>query len=281
MVTKKTFILDGQTSKPIVTDVFFDVTYQPKPIVIFCHGYKGFKDWGAWNLVAEKFAEAGFFFIKFNFSHNGGTVDDPIDFPDLKAFAEDNFTKQLLDLESVIDWIITTKEFVREANVTAVNLLGHSRGGGIVLLKASSNPHIKKVTTWGGVSDFASRFPTGDELQKWKEEGVRYVKNGRTGQMMPHNYQFYEDFRANEDIFDLKRAVRRLHIPQMIVHSKDDETVSVSHAKQLHKWNSKSKLYLVESGGHTFGSKHPWEAEALPEALGKITQHTVSFFKNA
>ena len=26
----------------------------------FAHGYKGYKDWGAWNLMAEKFAKNGF-----------------------------------------------------------------------------------------------------------------------------------------------------------------------------------------------------------------------------
>ena len=95
---------------------------QLKPIVIFCHGYKGFKDWGAWNLMAEAFAEAGFFFIKFNFSHNGGTVEQPIDFPDLEAFGNNNYTKELDDLESVIDWVCNSSEFKNEANTNSINL---------------------------------------------------------------------------------------------------------------------------------------------------------------
>ena len=78
-------ILEGKHSKPILTDVFFKEDKTKKPIVIFCHGYKGFKDWGAWNLMAETFVKAGFFFIKFNFSHNGGTIEQPIDFPDLEC----------------------------------------------------------------------------------------------------------------------------------------------------------------------------------------------------
>jgi len=50
-------------SKPIVTDVFYNQTNYKKPIVIFCHGYKGFKDWGAWNLMAESFANEDLFFV--------------------------------------------------------------------------------------------------------------------------------------------------------------------------------------------------------------------------
>ena len=52
MRTIKDIIIEGRNNKPIVTDVFYEETSQPKKVVIFCHGYKGFKDWGAWNLMA-------------------------------------------------------------------------------------------------------------------------------------------------------------------------------------------------------------------------------------
>ena len=57
----RNFIIRGKHQKPIVSDVFFKETGQPKKVIIFCHGYKGFKDWGAWNLMAESFSNAGFF----------------------------------------------------------------------------------------------------------------------------------------------------------------------------------------------------------------------------
>ena len=105
MIRENNFLLEGKHKKPIVTDVYFQPTQQPKPIVIFCHGYKGFKDWGYWDLVAREFASNGYCFIKFNFSHNGGTIEQPIDFPDLEAFALNNFSIELDDVNSVINWI--------------------------------------------------------------------------------------------------------------------------------------------------------------------------------
>lgn len=280
MVNEKNFTLQGKTSKPIITDVYYETTYKPKPIVIFCHGYKGFKDWGAWNLMAEKFAKNGFFFIKFNFSHNGGTPEQPIDFPDLEAFSEDNYSKQLDDLESVIDWIITTRAFVNEADVQNVNLIGHSRGGGIVLLKSAENDHITRIVTLAGVSDFASRFPQGDVFDEWKEKGVYYVKNGRTKQEMPHNFQFYEDFEAHKKRFDIKKAARKVAIPHLILHNSDDETVDVEEAHLLHKWNKRSQLELLKTGGHTFGAKHPWEQTFLPKELEKAGDIIIQFLNN-
>ena len=60
----------------------------PKGAIIFIHGYKGYKDWGAWNLMQDYFVKEGIGFVKFNMSHNGGTTDEPIDFQDLDAFGE-------------------------------------------------------------------------------------------------------------------------------------------------------------------------------------------------
>lgn len=279
MIREKNFLLEGKHQKPIVTDVYFQPTQQPKPIVIFCHGYKGFKDWGAWDLVAEKFAEAGFFFIKFNFSHNGGTAEDPIDFPDLDAFAQDNFSKQLDDLQSVIDWITTTKQFHANADVQNLNLIGHSRGGGIVTIKAEEEPQIKKVITWNGVSDFGSRFPKGDDLKKWKDDKFYYVTNGRTKQEMPHHIQFYEDFLAHEERFTIERAVKNLKKPYLIIHAEDDPTVNITEAKQLQQWNKRSELYMLPGSDHVFETKHPWQQESLSSDLEKVTEKTIQFIQ--
>ena len=87
----KNIPLEGKHHKPIVTDLYYIKTNAKKPIVIFCHGYKGFKDWGAFDKMHSKFIEAGFAMLKFNFSHNGGTHKEPIDFPDLKAFGNNNY----------------------------------------------------------------------------------------------------------------------------------------------------------------------------------------------
>ena len=58
MIITKNNILARGAKKPIVWDAFFISDKSPKPIVVFCHGYKGFKDWGCWNLLAEEFCAA-------------------------------------------------------------------------------------------------------------------------------------------------------------------------------------------------------------------------------
>jgi len=178
MIINKNLLLNRKDKETIVYDVFYKADNKPKPIVIFCHGYKGYKDWGAWNLVAKQFAEEGYFFLKFNFSHNGGTIQDPIDFPDLEAFAQNNFSKELDDLESIITTISSNNSFEKELNSNSISLIAHSRGAGIILIKASEDTRIKNVITWAGVSDFKSRFQIGSSnFNDWKEKGITYIEN--------------------------------------------------------------------------------------------------------
>ena len=144
MNTVKNTLIEGKHQKPILVDVFYSENQQQKPVVIFCHGYKGFKDWGAWNIMAKAFAEAGFFFVKFNFSYNGGTVNQPIDFPDLEAFGNNNYTKELDDLETVIDFVSSSFDYKNEVDLENISLIGHSRAGGIVTIKAEEDTRVSK-----------------------------------------------------------------------------------------------------------------------------------------
>ncbi|WP_430411108.1 alpha/beta hydrolase family protein [Kordia sp.] len=277
----KNNVLTREHEKDILVDYFFKKDNTQKPIVVFCHGYKGFKDWGAWDLVAETFAAAGYFFVKFNFSHNGGTMEQPIDFPDLKAFGENNYTKELIDLEDII--LHLSKDdfhFRGECTLHNISLIGHSRGGGIATIKAEESSKISNVISWAGVSDYASRFPKGEKLDDWKNSGVYYVINGRTKQEMPHYYQFFEDFQANKTRLDIERATKNVKIPHLIIHGTTDPAVSVEEAKLVHQWSPNSKLYLIEHADHVFGARHPWEHATLPKDLQEVVQTTINFISN-
>lgn len=277
MLIRKNQILQSKNKKPILFDVYYKETIETQPLIIFCHGYKGFKDWGAWHLVAEAFAEAGFCFLKFNFSHNGGTMEDPIDFPDLEAFAENNFSKELDDLDRVLNEIESGNENF-PSKISTISLIGHSRGGGIVFIKAEEDSRINKVVSWASVSDFKARFQENtDEFVTWKETGVTYVQNSRTKQMLPHNFQFYTDFKENEKRFSINRAVQNLKIPQLIVHGSEDQTVSVKEAKAINSWNVNSELLIINGADHVFNAKHPWEETSLPDNLKSAVQKTIDF----
>lgn len=249
-----------------------------RPIVVFAHGYKGFKDWGAWRLVGEAFAKAGFDFLKFNFSHNGGTVEEPIDFPDLEAFSRNTYTKEMADLEAISKLITETGIEVdgQKRTWNRIALIGHSRGGGIAILHAAKAPAVSHLATWASVADFGERFKF--DMEAWKRDGVTYVVNGRTKQNMPHLYSYYEDFLEHEEELKIETAARKINVPWLIAHGSNDEAVDQSHLKRLKGWSKNTELFETAGIGHTFGAIHPWPKKELPEALGKVVRKTVECF---
>ena len=273
----KNIVIPGRHGRDILADLFYLQDKTAKDVVLFCHGYKGYKDWGAWDLVAEEFARQGYFFVKMNFSHNGGTIEQPIDFPDLEAFGRNNFIIELDDLETVIDWLHSTEVPRQEMSLKKMALIGHSRGGGIVLLKASEDHRVRRVVTWAGVSDFASRFPQGEQLELWQKHGVAHVHNGRTKQDMPHYFQFYETFKENEERLTIRKALLGMELPHLILHGDQDETVPLEEARALHSWSSNSELSILEGANHTFGSSQPWAEERLPAHLATTVRMTREF----
>lgn len=272
-------LLPGRHGKPVVADVFYIANGQPKPVVVFSHGFKGFKDWGPFNLIAEHFAAKNMVFVKFNFSHNGTTPEQPVEFADLEAFGNDNFTIELDDLQVVLDWVLGNHfPAAAEVNTTQLYLLGHSRGGGISILKAREELRVKKLCTWASVNEF-SKYWTPEQLNNIKEQGVVYIPNARTGQQMPIRWQMYENYFANLHRLFIPDAVRQLTIPFLIIHGTDDETVPYTSAVEMHGWNKNNQLLLIEHGNHNFGGRHPYTLPSLTEDLEDVVNETILFYK--
>ena len=270
-------ILQRSGKKSLLVDSIVGNIKKNQPLIIFCHGYKGFKDWGAWSLMARTFAMSGMAFVKFNFSHNGGTVEQPIDFPDLEAFGHNTYSKELDDLGDIIDWCISRFKDDDRVNTNQLCLMGHSRGGGIVVLKAAEDSRIKQVISLAGVSDYKSRFPSGNAFEQWKTTGVYYIRNGRTLQKMPHYFQFYEDFMTNEERLTISKAARSLNCPYLIIHGTADKAVQPEEAERLHGWCAHSQLLWLEGANHVFGMKQPWESRELPKEMIFLLNHCIAF----
>jgi len=277
---ERNIILQSKHGRPFLADVYYKKDGQKKPVLIFSHGFKGFKDWGPFDLVADKFVEAGFVYVKFNFSHNGTTVDHPVDFADLEAFGNDNLSIEMDDLGVVIDWVCSDLFPVAQTEYDAAQLylMGHSRGGGISILKAKEDTRVKKICTWASVNEF-SKYWTKEELEKIKRDGVVYVGNARTKQSMPIKWQLYENYFANLSRLFVPDAVKQMQIPFLIIHGTKDETIPVEAAIEMNEWNNKSELLLLENSNHNFGGKHPYNENTLTNDLETAVKATIEFFK--
>lgn len=270
---QKNIRIKNPETRDFLADAFYPEGTEKLPLVIFVHGYKGYKDWGAWDLMANKFAEAGFFFVKFNFSHNGTTVENPTEFDDLEAFGNNNFSKEMSDLDALLAYFSEHPS----VDFSKITIIGHSRGGGISLIKAYEDDRIRVLITLAGVSNFSYRFPSGERLENWKNSGVMYSENKRTKQQMPHYYQFYEDFKQNEERFTIQYCAQHLQKSVLIIQGTEDEAVKDKEAFLLNDWCKDSELYIIDGANHTFGAKEPWHSDDLPPDLDNAVLRSITF----
>jgi len=271
--------VDGAENKTMLADVFFNMDGFNKPVVLFNHGFKGFKDWGIWNLVAKQFANEGFVFIKFNQSHNGTNEKNAMDFVDLEAFGRNTFSKELFDINAMFQWIKNNPVLPSDLmNPLQINLLGHSKGGSTAIIAAAQNKKFKSVATWAAYKSIQERYTT-PAFSLWKQNGVVHVENSRTQQKMPLYYEIYEDYLANETQFNIEKACNKLQIPQLIVHGTEDATVIFQDALKLKAWNKNSELFLIPNANHVFGGMHPYNEHLLPSHAQLAVKETARFFK--
>src|SRR5216110_859415 len=141
-VKKTAFVLRGADGGPLRGDV--RTAGDARPAVVICHGFKGFKDWGMFPPLAERLARAGLCAVSFNFSGSGVGADGE-SFSEPERFAHDTYTRQLGDLTEVLR-ALSEARLVPGLHVPPrVGLLGHSRGGGVAILKAAEDSDVRAL----------------------------------------------------------------------------------------------------------------------------------------
>lgn len=273
----KQFTVNGSHGRKMAVDVTYPSSGGVLDLVVYAHGINGFKDWGGMQLVANAFAELGFAFLKFNFSHNGTTTESLIDFVDLEAYKNDNYKIRQYDLNLLFDELLKPDFF--DFYVQKVNLIGHSRGGVDAILFASHDRRVNKLMTWAAPCNVQTQWSRWDEekLMEWKGVGVVKILNGRTKQEMPIGYQLVEEYEKGEERLNLKLAARSLTIPWLIVHGTNDEAVPLEQATVLKGWQPRAVFVPIEGAGHTFDRVHPWTKDVLPMATLQLISNTASF----
>ncbi|MGY4386524.1 pimeloyl-ACP methyl ester carboxylesterase [Pedobacter sp. UYP24] len=272
MIQKKEFSLAGAEGKVIYGDYTSADTGSNIPTVVFVHGFKGFKDWGAHNVMAEFFALNGFRYLKFNFSHGGVTAEKRNDVTDLDSFAANTVSKELYDLNAVIDY--TENTFLS----SPIFLIGHSRGGGLVIIKAATDERVKKLVTWSSIADFSSLWKKAQE-EEWIKTGQIFVENARTKEKMPLNSTLLTDVHEHTNKFNILKAARKIEIPWLILHGDSDVNVEFTVAQQLAQQQVNAEIQIIKGANHVYGASHPYVPAELPEQLQQVADKTLNFFK--
>ena len=272
MIHKEEFEIPGADGKVIFGDYTFNKTSSQLPTIVFVHGFKGFKDWGAHNIVARKFAENNYRYLKFNLSHSGVTKDKPNDVTDLDSFAANTVSKELYDLQKVVDFSIAQ---FPDAPIT---LIGHSRGGGLAILQTSRDKRIANLVTWSAISDFSSLWKKEQE-EEWLRSGKIYVENARTKEKMPLDKSLLEDFRKHQEEYSILNAAEKIGVPWLILHGDNDVNVDFSMAQTLAQKQLNAQISKIEGANHVYGASQPYTADQLPDQLQQVVDKTLTFLQ--
>ncbi|WP_428276764.1 alpha/beta hydrolase family protein [Candidatus Palauibacter sp.] len=244
--------------------------------IVVCHGFKGFKDWGFFPHLCERLAEqTGIPVVSFNFDGSG--VRDS-DFDDLKAFSHNTFSRELWDLEAILDGLASGRlGDVEVSPATRFGLLGHSRGGATCILKAGLRSQVRGLVTWASISSVTRYESFAD---RWEAGETVIIPNARTKQDMPLERNVLDDMRANRERLDVLASAASLRIPVTVVHGTADESVPFSDAWRIaDAVGDLARLVGVDGGTHTFQAGHPF-AGATPE-LEEAIDASVELFTRA
>jgi len=283
-ISKITGSVPSNENLPIYYDLYYpaDSKEDRLPVILFLHGFKGFKDWGAFPDACRELSKNGFGVLAMNFSLNG-VGESMTEFDQLDLFARETLSQDLDDVRTVI-------EALKEKDITVqgcsfdtdtIGVLGHSRGGHTAVAASAEYPEIKCLVTWSAVADYNARW-SDDMIKDWEEKGVTEIKNGRTGQIMPVKDVVYKDAIKNADRLMAVKRVGELDIPAFFIHSKGDEGVPYSEAEKLYEHCAAEgkKIELIPNSGHTFDTEHPFESDTFPEPFAKVVDITGNWFQS-
>jgi dienelactone hydrolase len=276
-LSEHTFLLRCADGLPMAASLSLPESGDDFPLVIFVHGFKGFKDWGHFPLFANMLAAEGFAVLRFNFSHNGTTPAQPDVFADLPAFGRNTYSRELNDLADVLDALPQLPDAAR-INSNAVTLWGHSRGGGIATIAAAGQSRVRALITWAAVADLSAGVLAMDAA-KWQREGVIYSQNARTQQEMPLGVNLLLDTLQNTERFDAANAASHLRIPHLILHGDADAAVPAYESERLKQNHPQAELHILPGADHTFGGRHPFAGSTLPPHSQNAFELMLRFLK--
>ena len=198
-----------------------------RAFALFAHCFTCSKDSVAASRVSRALAARGIGVLRFDFTGLGGSDGE---------FANTNFSSNVEDLVKAADHL-------RLSAAAPSILLGHSLGGAAVLSAASRIKECKAVVTIGAPSDPAhvSHLFT-DSVSQITSEGQQEVT--LAGRKFLIRRQFLEDLAAQA----VTEQVSRLRRALLVMHSPQDSTVSIAHAREIYQAAKHPKSFISLDG---------------------------------
>ncbi len=196
-----------------------------KEIVVIGHGVTGNKDRPFVVALATGLAAAGINALRFSFAGNGESGG---------RFVDATISKEVEDLGSLLDALAGWR----------VCFVGHSMGGAVGVLRASSDPRIRYLVSLAGMvhtQEFALREfgdVTADAGDMWEDEDC------------PLSQRYMDDMKAIDTVVERGADIS---LPWLLVHGTEDDVVPLGDSQDIiAKAGANAELIVLDGAGHVF-----------------------------
>ena len=213
---------EGQELKGVLE---LPLNASPENFAIFAHCFTCNKNFHAPSNISRSLASQGYGLLRFDFTGLGDSEGE---------FENTNFSGNVEDL-------ISAAEFLKENYNSPSMIIGHSLGGAAALFASKEIESIKCMVTINAPSNLShvkKHFES--SMEEIEEQGFANIKIGGRGFRIKKH--FVEDLDKNDNataLQDIKKAL-------LIIHSPQDNIVSIDHAEELYRsaWHPKSFVSL-------------------------------------
>ncbi|XP_022639670.1 uncharacterized protein LOC106769539 isoform X2 [Vigna radiata var. radiata] len=205
-------------------------------IVILCHGLRSTKEDTIMINLASALENAGVSSFRFDFSGNGESDG---------SFEFGHYWREVDDLHDVI-------QHFHRANRIVTLIIGHSKGGGVVLLYASKYHDIKTVINISGRYDLKA----GIEERLGKDYLERIRKDGFIDVMRSGSFDYRVTLESLMDRLDTNMHEACLQIDKecrvFTIHGSSDPVIPVEDAYEFVKILPNHNLHIIEGADHSY-----------------------------
>ncbi|KAG0538185.1 hypothetical protein BDA96_03G213300 [Sorghum bicolor] len=221
-------------------------------IVVLCHGFIASKNDSLILDLAAALTKKGISVFRFDFSGNGESEGQ---------FEYGNYRKEADDLHSVVLYF-----YQKSYDIAAV--VGHSKGGDVVILYASIYNDVSKIVNLSGRFDLKQgieeRIGEGS-IDRINKEGYLDVKD-----KSEHvNYRVTKESlteRLNTDMHAASVSISK-ECRFLTVHGSADKTIPVEDAHEFAKHIPNHKLHIIEGANHNYTAHRKEVADAVVDFI--------------
>ncbi|KDP34090.1 hypothetical protein JCGZ_07661 [Jatropha curcas] len=219
-----------------------------KQLVIVCHGFQSSKERIPMANLAAAIQKEGISAFRFDFAGNGESEG---------SFQYGNYRREADDLRAVVQHFCGQKR-----SISAI--IGHSKGGNVVLLYASKYNDVHTVVNISGRFNLERGIEGrlgNDFLQRIEQNGFIDVKN-RKGKF---EYRVTKESLMDRLTTDTHAACLLIQ-PEcrvLTVHGSMDKIVPVEDALEFAKFIPNHKLHIIEGADH----EYTWHQDELASVV--------------